>query len=216
MNTNNTTPAQRPILFSTPMVQAILAGRKTETRRVVKGWGLAWLNEGFTPEFVAAEGNIENVCPYGHPGTVLWVRETWQQRNDKALKLGFDKYYYKADFKGCTEAGWKPSIHMPKAAARIWLQVTEIKVERLQDITDVDAINEGVETWESPVHKNLPTYQNYLNPCLDKSECVFLSPKLSFQTLWQSINGPDSWESNPWVWVVKFKVLSTTGKPQNL
>lgn len=196
MNTNNTTPAQHPILFSTPMVQAILAGRKTETRRVVKGWGLAWLNEGFTPEFVAAEGNIENVCPYGHPGTVLWVRETWQQRNDKALKLGFDKYYYKADFKGCTEAGWKPSIHMPKAAARIWLQVTEIKVERLHDITDEGAILEG---------------------CLVEQE-IFVQGELrgAFINVWSSINGYISWALNPWVWVVKFKVLSTTGKPQNL
>lgn len=206
MNTNNTTPAQRPILFSTPMVQAILAGRKTETRRVVKpmppatylGLGINvtknivghyWSN-GLAQRFWPAAGKPLQ-CPYGLPGTVLWVRESF-------CKIG-NTNLYKADDKKVMPASavkWKPSIHMPKAAARIWLQVSEIKVERLQDITDEGAILEG---------------------CLVEQE-IFVQGELrgAFINVWSSINGYISWALNPYVWVVKFKVLSTTGKPQNL
>lgn len=203
-------PTERPILFSTAMVQAILAGRKTETRRVVKG--ITFKENKHSPNHVdfAYKGGFGNhipkdelgkpfagitfLCPYGQPGDVLWVREkfsppTTTQKNDA--------YMYAADYPVQPRISiWKPSIHMPKAAARIWLQVTEIKVERLQDITDEGAILEG---------------------CLVEQE-IFVQGELrgAFINVWSSINGYISWALNPWVWVVKFKVLSTTGKPQNL
>lgn len=232
-----TQPTERPILFSSPMVQAILAGRKTETRRVVKpkppgtyiGLGINekknivghyWSN-GLTQRFWPALGKPLK-CPYGQPGDVLWVRETFRKfYGDSEYP---DCYVYKADIDKCGQvpvkhangkgvgfftwdkAPAKPSIHMPKAAARIWLQVTEIKVERLHDITEQGAIAEGVEPY-----KTTDKYKDYY-----LAEHVCNTAKQSFITLWHSINGKDSLAANPWVWVVKFKVLSTTGKPQNL
>ena len=178
-----------PILFSTPMVQAILEGRKTQTRRVVKGEALKWLEpDMFTPEFVA---NPENsLCPYGQPGDLLWVRETWINQ-DGDYKFLADNL----DWKGIMK--FKPSIYMPKEAARIWLKVVNVRVERLQEISEQDAIAEGVET--------LGLYPGYS-----------VSSRGKFEGLWNHINGAESWDANPWVWVVEFEVLSTTGRPCNI
>jgi hypothetical protein len=101
---------------------------------------------------------------------------------------------------------WKPSIHMPKAAARIWLQVESIAVERLRDITEEDAIAEGVNLAEGLI-KGEMLWKDYEHDLNNLS-----NPKSSFKTLWRSINGAESWEANPWVWVVRFKVVSTTGR----
>lgn len=224
-----------PILFSTPMVQAILEGRKTETRRVVKTYIKPgnYRYDGTGPEahhfLETIKDNHEpgeryiNIgkCPYGQPGDVLWVRENYLKPPTityKMLRDGADtwpKFDYQADI-SATEIeqykswGWKlkPSIHMPKAAARIWLQVQEIKVERLEDITEDGAIAEGVERIRHPLFSG---YINYCNETL-----FYYEAKYSFISLWESINGPHSWAANPWVWVVKFKLLSTTGKPQFL
>lgn len=152
-----------PILFSTPMVQAILDERKTQTRRIVKEQILGIARPG------------EHKCPYGQPGDVLWVRETFQ-----TWRLG---YIHKATWS--TELPenikWKPGIHMPKEACRLFLEVVSIRIERLKDISEQDAISEGI------IHKSMN------HPCVE------------FQHLWESINGEDSWESNPWVWVIEFK-----------
>lgn len=223
---------ERPILFSTPMVQAILEGRKTMTRRIVKTTQNGW-NCQKNKEFVQSENIAESFfdnrtaspslkkeltgfhaffkdnesdhklgikCPYGQPGDVLWVRETFT----RALT---PKFLYKADGTQLFSAKWKPSIHMPKAAARIWLQVEEIRVERLQDITEADALAEGVKYISMPQGFFFMNYliREYVYPA---------TPKVSFKTLWEKINGDESWDSNPWVWVVKFKILSTTGKPE--
>lgn len=157
-------------------------------------------------------------CPYGQPGDVLWVRETFI----KMPRGG--RYEYKANHPAFTEEAtknkvlkeeglkWKPSIHMSKAAARIWLQVQEIKVERLQDITEESAVAEGVEKNED---RGLVVYKSYL--ATEPYHWSIRTARKSFETLWQSINAKKMpWESNPWVWVVKFKVLSTTGKPSNI
>lgn len=189
------------MLFSTEMVKAILGGSKTMTRRMTglqeinenpDQWKLFGLEEGITITWKALtigagfESNTKKgwiPCPYGRPGDMLWVRETF----GFPLRQLTYKASWKVDEYG-TEPRWKPSIHMPKDAARIWLEITDIGVERLQNITESDAKAEGVE-WEPFSYKD------------------------GFMTLWQSINGHDSWSANPWVWVVSFKVLSTTGRP---
>ena len=199
-----------PIFFSTEMVQAILEGRKTQTRRVVKGTALEWLQpDMFTPEFVGDSSN--SLCPYGNLGDVLWVRETW------APALGV--YAYKADYTQCTlneprnKGLWKPSIHMPKEAARLFLQIKSVRVERLNDISEEDAIAEGVEFLG--VDDNGPNYKNYThgNPLNWYGEDPASG---SFRSLWSSIYGDrygtHSWQSNPWVWVIEFEPIQ---KPNN-
>ena len=124
---------ERPILFSGAMVRAILDGRKTQTRRVVKGWPLEWLQPGmFTPEYVADPRN--QACPYGQPGDRLWVRETFCQKwCDQRGYL--DEYLYRATEPdvvhpdGQDKSPWRPSIHMPRAASRITLEITGVRVE---------------------------------------------------------------------------------------
>lgn len=232
----------RPILFSAPMVRALLAGKKTQTRRTLKpqpptpeafqgsdfgldraiadgvkmysqndyarlpkhptDWGLLGSvgvarNAGFPMRYR---------CPYGQPGDLLWVRET--------LELG-EAWQYRAD---CREilmdardsrvpqmVGWAHhverdvcvSIHMPRWASRLTLEITDVRVERLQDISEADAIAEGLiwrpalESWSAMDSLSWPT---------------FTSPVRSYAGLWNHINGPDSWDANPWVWVVAFKV----------
>ena len=201
------------MLFSTPMVQALIDGRKTVTRRTnglenVPNWIDNFGYSTFTPEgHISGRGlwngnPAENFYknPYGQKGDLIWVRETFYQPIHEALN---GEYFYKAqldrhgwDFK------WKPSIHMPKEAARIWLQVESIGVERLQDITEEDAIAEGIgkdsDGW----------WMDYLRP----EQPGYMVPKNCFRSLWQSINGEQSWNDNPWVWVVRLKVVSTTGR----
>lgn len=258
--------AEKPILFSTEMVKALLAGRKTQTRRLVKpaiqdctGAHLAykeadWCNE--PPEFIDSQnagwycrycGNGTNAigdgfkCPYGKVGDVLWVRETYvraclSEDGEGPVEGEQWKYWYKADDEwtkhdwhnpnvdGPVDSPrWKPSIHMPRAAARIFLEITDIRVERLQDISEEDAKAEGVQpnTCEDP--SKCPSSLKGNGCCGDGEYINYMSgidgePAYSaiesFQSLWQSINGEQSWNDNPFVWVISFKVLSTTGNPQ--
>lgn len=208
-----------PILFSTQMVQAILEGRKTMTRRILKNQlpiGVHWW-QVYARELIYRIIDSKHVsthckCPYGQPGDVLWVRETWMINPN--IDLWPDEpYYFKASksqqFIEEWPGYWEPSIHMFKSAARIWLQVEEIRVERLRDITQEDAIAEGIKFsglfseygGVVPHPKVIDHYRWYANP-VD-----------AFNNLWIHINGEESFKANPWVWVVKFKVLSTTGKP---
>jgi len=176
----------KPILFSTPMVQAILEGRKTMTRRVVKGMALGWLEDGFTPAFVSDSGN-HGLCKYGKPGDVLWVRESMYQQWENGVYYSADHTEWEAadDYHYRNGTCSVPSIHMPKAACRLYLQITNVRAEKLQDISWDDAVAEGC-----------PGYR----PTQDE-------PTHQFQRLWQSINGPESWKANPWVWVVEFKQI---------
>jgi hypothetical protein len=195
---------ERPILFSAPMVRAILAGQKTQTRRVVKGMALEWLQpEGFTPDFTASPEN--GLCPYGQPGDRLWVRETW------STHACFDhlppnecpkSVHYWADGKVQTGKG-RPSIHMPRAMSRITLEITSIRVERLTDISTEDCIAEGIDRSPSMAFPGLHVWCDYRVPH-DPAEW-FSAPVCSFKSLWESINGPKSWGANPWVWVVEFR-----------
>lgn len=210
----------RPILFSTAMVQAILDGRKTQTRRVVKvqprddnqRWQLSRMLESTSKSDKKNEGKLhwvvmENdysikeydpryfVCPYGQPGDILWVRETW------APALG--DICYKADYSEETLADeenkgiWKPSIHMPFAAARIFLRIKSVRVERLQDISEADAVAEG--TTPAKIQIVAALFQT-----TSARRCY----RDGFKSIWQSINGAESWNANPWVWVVEFERIS--------
>lgn len=146
--------------------------------------------------------------PYGQPGDLLWVRESFYELIH--IKHGLsEKYYYKADLE-CQ--GWKfkykPSIHMPKDAARIWLMVEEIRVERVQDISDEDARSEGLNDPKFNLESEFVSNAINNGKTLCSGDYLFV-----WKSLWISINGEASWDANPWVWVVKYRVLSTSGKP---
>lgn len=193
----------RPILFSAPMVLALLEGRKTQTRRVAKlqprtradighyGLGMPFIRN---PD--PLRRNVDS--PYGHPGDRMWVRETWRVTEDGGQPEPGGSTYciikYRADDAQATyglgddlapyyadNGRWRSSIHMPRWASRITLEVTHVRVERLQAITEADAVAEGVE-YERPI-----------------------DPRDAFRRLWWSIDGAESWNANPWVWVVEFK-----------
>ena len=212
---------ERPIIFSAPMVQAILEGRKTQTRRIVKTDIANFLEDGWEPQermYETRDGDIvpaHTLCPFGQPGDRLWVRETWQiTRNndltpsevDGAIKWYHNPDHMKVVFRadadpsedidpwGRGKKKWRPSIHMPRAASRILLEITDVRVERLREITEDDAMSEGVLR-KSPVY-----WQSYLGDNRNT-----LSSRDSFWTLWSSIHGPESWSENPWVWVITFK-----------
>lgn len=236
--------AERPILFNTAMVRALLAGTKTQTRRVVKpprsrpafvlldhgnGW---WPYQSDDGESELCDDGMEHpyTCPYGQPGDRLWVRETWQVARETLDyetggeydvwewpdELGDPRQFLNGDARFGTKAGlfyaadgkdenpgvfydrtgldnktvldsreitWRPSIHMPRWASRILLEVTAVRVERLQDISHDDACAEGIESQKGGAAA-----------CIER-----------YRDLWKSINGPDSWNANPWVWVVEFK-----------
>lgn len=209
--------AERPILFSAPMVRAILAGTKTQTRRIVKPQPVQddhgfWSSDGKShcgsvelwAEHVAAH------CPYGQPGDRLWVRESgWErpERTPKMMREGADtwpRFAYAADDWSDDDRAdfrrWgfkvRPSIHMPRWASRILLEITAIRVERLNDISEADAREEGITDGGCTECGN-PEPCWCHNPSPDPCD--------AYCHLWEQINGPDSWSANPWVWVVEFR-----------
>jgi hypothetical protein len=208
----------RPILFSAPMVRAILAGQKTQTRRAVKphpaGEFLSLLKRPIRAEadpcvlrawFQAGEGeqsSREVTCPYGQPGDRLWVREShWFFQDEADPVTGYtppvlttEDVEYRADGES-TRHGWRPSIHMPRWASRITMNVTGVRVERLQSISEDDARAEGVDY--DPGEGGV-----FWVPGLG---CTSDSAAESFRLLWKSVNGAESWDANPWVWVVEFQ-----------
>lgn len=198
----------RPILFSAPMVRAILSGTKTQTRRAVKIThrtpGLAACLE--PPRGLLVRTNVAaELCPYGQPGDRLWVRETWAYCVH-ALAAARDEdgpFVYAADgtkqYRLCDR--WRPSIHMPKAASRILLEITAVRVERLQDISDVDATAEGV--FELPLQAAEPG-RWWTGDVAAGAALHGRTPFGAYRLLWESINNPRSWDANPWVWVIEF------------
>lgn len=207
---------ERPILFSAPMVRAILEGRKTQTRRVVK------LNDAGRVARGGRQWHIDDdhaalACPYGQPGDRLWVREahlldppidgTWPSVGDSFTSIDDipERYrnpehvLYRADDKLTTAWRWRPSIHMPRWASRITLEVTDVRVERLQDISEADAQAEGVDRDTEPC-------DHTRRSCADVG-CLGPTHRAAFCDLWMQINGADSWAANPWVWVVSFRRL---------
>lgn len=211
---------ERPILFSGPMVRAILEGRKTQTRRVVKPqpelrWN-CWLTDDASIEVCRNEHpkgddcqrEFFTRCPFGQPGDRLWVRETWSARTAHFCGEGgceccdaYIKYEADGDERQFTEdeipPEWsyrrdrerRPSIHMPRWASRITLEITGVRVERLQEISEGDARAEGADPRTAGVEQGEPLKTH----------------RTGFVQLWASINGIDSWFANPWVWVVEFR-----------
>lgn len=190
---------ERPILFSAPMVRAILEGRKTQTRRVVKPQPAgAW----------AAPGR--RACPYGQAGDRLWVRETWGTHDQ-----GFDTaeestvVVYRADVDRPEPKRWRPSIHMPRVASRITLEVTGVRVERLHQLSEADALAEGIHRIDigSGYEPRYSAAPRSWADAVEGDPDVQLTASAAFRELWESINGLRSWLANPWVWVVEFKRL---------
>lgn len=223
---------ERPILMSAPMIRALLAGTKTQTRRVMKrqkqhdftDYTLFGQQGHSTDSWKAIEhapdwpdGKEDQcVCPYAsRRGDRLWVRESWMPDAPRNGEWADTAFYgcgmsplsdipecyrhpwhclYRATWESCALVGWKPSIHMPRWASRILLEVTELRVQRLQDISEEDARAEGcAPAWldaddNETVHAHAqPTYRQ------------------GYARLWRDIHGAGSWEANPWVWVVEFK-----------
>ncbi|OVV02826.1 hypothetical protein [Klebsiella quasipneumoniae] len=194
---------ERGMIFNAEMVRALLDGRKTQTRRIIKDCtvgrdpiskfikiGKKFI--GCYPEDVPEL--IRECCPYGVPGDRIWVRETWARYN-------IDQNIHDIAYRATTpadwpeEGRWRPSIHMPRWASRIVLEITDVRVERLNTISEEDARAEGVA-------KLRWGFWKHYHPGWTQHQ---LSARGSFVTLWKSIYGDESWNSNPWVWVIEFK-----------
>ncbi|MBW1213621.1 hypothetical protein KYI92_08405 [Pantoea allii] len=236
---------ERPILLNAEMVRAVLEGRKTQTRRVMRvqpdspGYGLRFITESFnnreTGKYFWSQSDGCGInkprskpfsCPFGAVGDRLWVRETWTDVNlegipavayradndvyspmdDKSFldadgSFNYDdprvsKYHFAAwygDVISGTEGNWRPSIHMPRWASRLTLEITGVRVERLQDISRSDAIAEGGPQSHPSIYA---VSQDYGFPDFSRSW---------FGQTWWSIYGEESWQANPWVWVIEFK-----------
>lgn len=204
---------ERPILFNTEMVQAILDRRKTCTRRLVKF--LPWKNPqwtGYIKDGLMLYNGKNEPCirkaPY-QPGDILYVRETWGKGYEEGT------YIYKADdkladlptFKESTKLIYRPSIHMPKEAARIWLKVTDVRVERLQDITEAEAILEGAINNIAFIHSPDNEYD-----CIHTARDHFID--IWNSTIKKSDTDKYGWNANPWVWVIEFERCEKPGKEQ--
>lgn len=227
---------ERPILFSGPMVQALLAGTKKQTRRILQPKhlsGTGWQMPNAGADAGALTANLARFCPYGAPGDRLWVRETWGYRGaassnqepgimrvdiaykaddakrtivrpgddwsgipkQREMRPGEAREAYDRYLSGYFKA-WKPSIHMPRWVSRLTLGVTEVRVQRLQDISEEDAKAEGVESWPGASALAATYGTNH---------------RSSFVHLWDSINGERpgcSWEKTPWVWVISFNTVA--------
>lgn len=192
-------PKERPILFSAPMVRALLAGTKTQTRRVVK---ITHRTPGLAACLAPPAGMrtrtslAAELCPYGQPGDRLWVREAWARTT---VFPGSEMVVYReGDSRTDYDRPWKPGIHMLRRDSRITLEVTGVRVERLQDISEADALAEGTPCYVCGGHLN----------GLSEADCHCFHRKATasdYRALWESINGDGSWSLNPWVWAVSFK-----------
>ena len=177
---------ERPILFNGEMVRAILDGRKTQTRRVVKD---CYLMGGPPEDYLLSR------CPFGQPGDRLWVRETWGHNGCLCCPIHYRATDPDPDT-GNPYFRWYPSIHMMRSASRITLEITNVRVERLNEITRGEAMEEG---------------------CPFSNMAAGIDPRDWFSDLWESINGAGSWSFDPWVWVIEFrKVEDVSSAPNSL
>lgn len=241
---------ERPILFSGPMVKALLAGTKTQTRRIVKPSLIAWIDplDGDEFQFKGKRYTRRELClqcPYGQPGDRLWVKETWHPSARMGVEVELE---YLADESArlvtcqpddlkptidrmLAKRAWVPSIFMPRWASRITLEVVSVRVERLQDISEADAWQEGITDLSDAM--NSRPLQTFANLCMafpktdlgrlaaddmklfqfgndpkqrsDYEKVVGTTGRGCYAYLWESINGQGSWAKNPFVWVVEFR-----------
>lgn len=185
---------ERPILFSGPMVQAILDGHKTQTRRIQK------------EQHLGAASTV--LCPYGQSGDRLWVKETWADVRGRGFDndlfpvgVGYRAGCDSESLKIAKEYGvnWKPSIFMPRWASRITLEIVGVRVERLQDITPEDVAAEGIKK----IYQG-KELAGWLGP-FNGHDFPYSHASEAYSALWDSINGNGAWAQNPWVWVISFK-----------
>lgn len=203
---------ERPILFSGPMVRALLDGTKTQARWVIKDPNPYWTGTIIWPP---NKGTWRD-CPYGQPGDRLWVRETWRPVYSTPPVFTYratpDMFHHPA-------FPWRSSIFMPRKACRVVLEITSIRVERVASISEADASAEGVE--KTPEAENLavdpfrnkPSWRGYMN-----GERAYRdTAKESYQSLWDSLNAKRGfgWATNPWVWVISFKRLPDSAEGRN-
>lgn len=222
MNSKN----EKPILYSASMIRAKLESRKTQTRRIFKlpSW-VEWYEDmggdktGFVipkdPKYRGWYSIDELPCPYGKVGDRLWARETWQYHPD--FPEIANRFVYRADISSQFDVEkWRPSIYMPRCASRILDEITEIRIERLNDITAEDALAEGIEkNWIGPLDKGPNGFggQGWCEECgwIDylntMDEDYAHTPIESYRSLWESINGKGSWNKNPFVWVITTKTI---------
>lgn len=242
---------ERPILFNTEMVKAILEGRKTQTRRVLSNQpdkncdeaflgldGIWCFSKPTLSKRISYSGD-DIKCPFGMVGDRLWVREAfmpdpsadsdhWNDEDSlhtyyswdgcgskvselpKALKTN-KHVFYKAEANHPELSLWTPNYRMPRWASRILLEITGVRVERLSNISRSDAVDEGIETFKIDCGRDgLKTaYKDYTS---HNNAITRNNPIDSFRTLWESVNGADSWDKNPWVWVIDFKVAKLGGR----
>lgn len=196
---------EHPILFNGAMIRAILAGTKTQTRRVftAKNGGV-WPNRNDLPGMKQILRN----CPYGQTGDRLWVRETHSIRVEPSQQNPAGLAWYRESNTGREWdilIRWRPSIHMPRWASRILLEIVSVRVERLQDISEADSIAEGINCYPFRPDDGFPICSGYTHETNDDRCMLWATAKLAYLKLWESINGPGSWDANPWVWVVEFK-----------
>ena len=203
---------ERPILFSAPIVRAILSSTKTQTRRIFKPDRMTWDANGRYTTHAMRGGELSitgsgpfkpsswlHYCPYGQPGDRLWVRETFARIDGQTrpwIETDYQATYTHGDRLGDTlgiKKRWTPSIHMPRHASRITLEVTGVRVETLQDIDLADALAEGISDTGALI--------------LDSAGNEQGGPIAEYAVLWEQINGPGSWDENPWVWVIEFRRL---------
>lgn len=243
---NSRAGRERPILFSAPMVRAILSGQKTQTRRALtpqpgnhwapdtspvlgritsahpkKGRFGVFIRRGIGTDF--PESDLI-ASPYGQPGDRLWVREAhsiypthgqhraagerwgpWGGLPTTVSEDGKQIAYYREGFDRCDPGRWRPSIHMPRWASRITLEITGVRVERLHDITHEDALAEGVVDCASLCAQVGAESRNVICESTDETARRLRWPQRNFELLWKQISGQSSWDANPWVWVIEFK-----------
>lgn len=209
---------ERPILFSAPMVRAILAGTKTQTRRVVKPApqtvrnhrSAAW--DGDPAELMKLLTTAGRRCPYGQPGDRLWVREAWKAHTTfdhlPPRDIPESHVWYMADDGYKAESRYRQGMFMPRWASRITLEVTGVRVEGLQDISEADAKAEGIKPHE--------VRQFWLfGADEERRAAIYRQAAVTpYRDLWEQINGPESWSANPWVWVVEFKRLEAASSTE--
>lgn len=171
------------------MVRAILNGTKSQTRRIVKG-------QDTSDPYEFAEALNSLTCPYGQRGDRLWVRETFGVIGDEEKHVLHYRATHHRDGPGM---GWRPSIHVPRWASRITLEITNVRVERLQEITHEDALAEGVDAW----------IQSLTDSTSELRKQPLTLKQLAFSRLWDSVAGSPKfdWDANPWVWIVEFKKI---------
>lgn len=203
----------RPIIFSAPMVRALLDGRKTQTRRIYKVPAGSYVEQGRVWAMTDGCAHGDAALPYA-PGDRLYVREAHALVPSTAYRMspgvpyavndedGSQACVYREGWERSKPGQWRPSIHMPRWASRLTLTVTEIRVQRLQDISEADAVAEGIE--------RLKSGRGFYDPTVSKAAVRFgewtSTAKQGFSRLWNSLHGPEAWDANPWVVAVSFTV----------